>query len=559
LGGSTGAPQSAAGAYGQLAGAATDQETAAQAAAAEIAAQGAAEDAANSSYMARGGPVSSPTSMEEALLRDRSRHEFSDPRFEELYGKYFYDDGGPVGGGIANPTDGEIARRRTFPGVTPMYTGAPRVLASPSDSSAAERGGSLGSSGDVPSSVGNPDDLMSLVYNPGNMPQVAGPVDPDIASRFGRAFPIRFMPTWGSRFLDSSAAERGGSLGSFGDVPSSVGNPDDLMSLEDQRGRLPRVTGSQGRADRSDRDPITTDAPPAVTPTPVTGPDTSFSGDSSQTVDAIKRAREAQDAYRKGLGDQSSDETGPSEAEKYFRLAAAFLAPTKTGKGAFGESVVNAAASEVKRLELETLRKTAEKNKRNDMRLKERELDYKLTHDEVVAMREIDKQRRQADLMIRLELMKTNNRLEEISPSDIKERDGLTFSVARIDEAIKDLRAALELNPNTYKGTWSDQFKMRVQEEAGLAGQVAKNTRTQSNLLSGQAVNSLKEIFGNSPTEGERAAGLSLVGIDEKTLEVREKIISKLILAAINKRNIFSNNINSINSPRTRRRSTSDE
>ena len=43
--------------------------------------------------------------MEEALLRDRSRHEFSDPRFEELYGKYFYADGGGVVGGITNLTN----------------------------------------------------------------------------------------------------------------------------------------------------------------------------------------------------------------------------------------------------------------------------------------------------------------------------------------------------------------------------------------------------------------------------------------------------------------------
>ena len=500
--------------------------------------------------LARGGPVSSPTSMEEALLRDRSRHEFSDPRFEEIYGKYFYAAGGPVGGTFIPDPLSVLQNALKYEGLSPRFFGRGPNIASPSDSSAAERGASLGSSGDVPSSVGNPDDLMSLVYNPGNMPRVTGGGENDRARRRTFLGVTPPMYTGAPRVLDSSSA-----------AESSVGNPDDLMSLEDQRGRLPRVTGSQGRADRSVHDLITTDAPPAVTPTPtpVTGPDTSFSGDSSQTVDAIKRAREAQDAYRKGLGDQSSDETGPSEAEKYFRLAAAFLAPTKTGKGAFGESVAIAAASEVKRLELETLRKTAEKNKRNDMRLKERELDYKLTHDEVVAMREIDKQRRQADLMIRLEQMKRDAKSEEISPADLKARDALEISVNRTDEAIRDLEKALELNPNTYTGSWSDQFKMRVQEETGLAGQVAKNTRIQSNLLSGQAVNSLKEIFGGNVSNAESEALRGLIGLDAKTLEVREEIINKLLLAAINKRNKFNSQINSINSPRTRRRSTSDE
>ena len=71
--------------------------------------------------MARGGPVSSPTSMEEALLRDRSRHEFSDPRFEEIYGKYFYADGGGVVGGITNFTN--------LPTVEPTTTAATAVPA----------------------------------------------------------------------------------------------------------------------------------------------------------------------------------------------------------------------------------------------------------------------------------------------------------------------------------------------------------------------------------------------------------------------------------------------
>ena len=161
--------------------------------------------------------------------------------------------------------------------------------------------------------------------------------------------------------------------------------------------------------------------------------------------------------------------------------------------------------------------------------------------------------------MIRLEQMKRDAKSEEISPADLKARDALEISVNRTDEAIRDLEKALELNPNTYKGTWSDQFKMRVQEETGLAGQVAQNTRIQSNLLSGQAVNSLKEIFGGNVSNAESEALRGLIGLDAKTLEVREEIINKLLLAAINRRNVFNSQINSINSPRTRRRSTSDE
>jgi hypothetical protein len=100
------------------------------------------------------------------------------------------------------------------------------------------------------------------------------------------------------------------------------------------------------------------------------------------------------------LTEQSSSETDPDAAEKWFRLAAAFLAPTKTGK--FGEAVGNAATSEVERRKAETLRKTAEKNKRDEMGLKGLALDYKITHDEVLALREDEKERNRARLAIHL-------------------------------------------------------------------------------------------------------------------------------------------------------------
>lgn len=323
LGGSTGAaqsaPQSAAGAYGQLAGASTDQENAAQAAAAEIAAKGAADYG----YMARGGPVSSPTSMEEALLRDRSRHEFSDPRFEELYGKYFYADGGGVGGGIANPTDGgsvegpKIARRRRFLGVTPIYTDAPRVLN----------------------------------YNPAGLPQITGFADPVDPEREGPPGPVP---------LSESNLRGGGAT----------------LELE---------------------------PPPGTVTAPVTAPVTATAAGPAQSAQSANDAARALDAYRKGLTEQSSSETDPDAAEKWFRLAAAFLSPTKTGK--LGEAFSNAAGSEVERRKTENLRKTAAKNKRDEMTLKGLEFDYKFAHDKELTQREDERERNRAALAIHLKGM----------------------------------------------------------------------------------------------------------------------------------------------------------
>lgn len=399
LGGSTGAPQSAAGAYGQLAGAATDQETAAQAAAAEIAAQGAAEDAANSSYMARGGSVSSPTAMEEALLRDRSRHEFSDPRFEEIYGKYFYDTGGSV---------------RGYSSVSPsIYTGAPRVLLSD-----AEHGSSLGSSDDAFLSAGSPDDLMSLVY-----PRIPG-----------RGATVEVEPPPGT-FISG----RGATL-----------EPEPFLS--------------------------TVSAPTLAPPPSVTRPNTSFSGDSSQTVDAIKRAREALDAYRKGLTEQSSSETDPDAAEKWFRLAAAFLAPTKTGK--LGEAVGIAATSEVERQKANTLRKTAEKNKRDEMGLKGLALDYKLTHDEVLALREDEKERNRARLAIYLremELLKPSDRERMIR--EIMQSENVPYNVAA---AFVNKTVVMGTNPVTHQPIQINAITGQQVPETGAGAANQRGAETSS-------------------------------------------------------------------------------
>jgi len=308
------------------------------------AAQGAAQDASSGYMYARGGPVNSPTSMEEALLSDRSRHEFSDPRFEELYGKYFYADGGGVGGGVANPTDGgSVENRRAYPGVMPMYTGAPRVLND----------------------------------NLGNLPRITGipdPADPereDLSAYFYPAPPgratVEVEPPPGTDWDTASVT-----------APGPVAAPP---------------------------------AGPVAAPTPVQS--------APSALDAIKRNREAIDAYRKGLAELSSSETDPNAAEKWFRLAAAFLAPTKTGKGAFGEAIGNAAGVMGNIQKENTLRKTAEKNKRDEMGLKGLALDYKLTHDEVLALREDEKERNKALLAIRLKGMESPNRGVEASDINI--------------------------------------------------------------------------------------------------------------------------------------------
>jgi hypothetical protein len=81
------------------------------------------------------------------------------------------------------------------------------------------------------------------------------------------------------------------------------------------------------------------------------------------------------------------------------------FAPTTTGQGAFFEAAGRAGQQMGEIEKANTLRKTAEKNKRDEMGLKGLALDYKLTNDEVLALREDEKERNRALLAIRLKGM----------------------------------------------------------------------------------------------------------------------------------------------------------
>ena len=582
--------------------------------------------------MARGGPVSSPTSMEEALLRDRSRHEFSDPRFEEIYGKYFYADGGPVGGtfipnprsalqkvlkyegllpgffgrgpDIVSPGDTPppslppppspppslppsfipdplsfLQKALKYEGLLPGFFGRGPNIASPSDSSAAERGASLGSSGDVPSSIGNPDDLMSLVYNPGNMPRVTGGGENDRARRRTFLGVTPPMYTGAPRVLDSSSA-----------AESSVGNPDDLMFLEDQRGNLSRDTGT---VYPNDPEVAIGQGPAGRVPAPATAPPTyeaqrddlyrRYLGPqpaSPEMLAARQTAREAQANFVKMLNDQSSGETGPSEAEKYFRLASAFLSPTKTGKGAFGESVALASRELADFEKSTTNSKNAAQAAKLQRMLKANEITWQVAKEELASIRAQEEGSRKDTLAIKLEELrdrrdqndpktelhrqligmglvrgtdeykkeyarrtaladeaaalkqaKAQQDLDSLTP--IEQRDLLKSEegFVQFENTLKKLREALDINDQTFAtGSYFGKSENFIKTQLGSNDQTAINTARQAILLQLVAVGKLKSTFPGAISDKETAILSKLQGIDSATLEGRKRIISDALL-----------------------------
>ena len=100
-------------------------------------------------------------------------------------------------------------------------------------------------------------------------------------------------------------------------------------------------------------------------------------------------------------------------------------------------------------------------------------------------------------------------------------------TVATVKQSMQDLKQAYALNPNSLAGGWMDKGQQWLAEAAGSKDPTIVNTRILNNLLGAQGLAKLKTTFGGNPTEGERAIMLELEGIGSKTKEERAAIIKR--------------------------------
>ena len=119
-------------------------------------------------------------------------------------------------------------------------------------------------------------------------------------------------------------------------------------------------------------------------------------------------------------------------------------------------------------------------------------------------------------------------RAGQMSPTEINLRTETENNLTNIDQAIRDVSEAYRLNPNSYAGGWLDRGQRWLYEVAGSDDPRIVNTRRIDNLLGSQALGSLRAIFGGNPTEGERAILLELQGIGSRSLEERRQIMLRL-------------------------------
>lgn len=280
----------------------------------------------------------------------------------------------------------------------------------------------------------------------------------------------------------------------------------------------------------------------------------------------------------------SPEDERTSKAEMYFRLAAAFGSPTKTGQ--FTENLALAG----KELGEYAKGKRESSAKKRDLMLEVQKMKMGAAKDDLAAVRALEaeamKDRRAiaqelikeyiasgkpqsdagkqamdmglrpgtpeyqakvqelAEFNVQRQMAGINNQLAQLtlaqanltlrqqtaarlSPTEInmlKEGEDLVSSG---QQALRDLGEAYRLNPNSLAGGWLERGQQFLFEAAGSNDPTIVNTRVINNLLGAQGLAKLRATFGGNPTEGERAILLELEGIGSKTREERATIMRR--------------------------------
>ena len=319
------------------------------------------------------------------------------------------------------------------------------------------------------------------------------------------------------------------------------------------------------------------------------------------------RANAETEAFQRML--QSSIEGEPADkAEMYFRLAAAFGAPTKTGT--FAETLGNTGAAmgdylkgqnamkkqltiEGQKLKMQgakedlaTLRTLAGEEMK-DKRAISAELlkDYiksgqpqssagKQAQDEGLKPGTPEFQKRVAqisDMNVEKQMASINatlanmsvaqanlalnqNKFEnqkaqqaKLTPTELKLKTETEDLLAASDAGMKALSQAYKLNPTTFDSSLPDLAQRKLLEASGRKDTKLENTRVMENLLSEKALSGLRAAFGGNPTEGERKIMLDVQGIGAKSVEERGRIMKSAYAAMKIARERQNKRLNEIN------------
>ena len=298
-------------------------------------------------------------------------------------------------------------------------------------------------------------------------------------------------------------------------------------------------------------------------------PQTDYSGDLAAARERQKAEFDAFAAMIKGQASPEADRA--SKAEMYFRLAAAFGAPTRTGS--FGENLAlasgelaevaagkrkSAADRFARELELQKTRMEMAGSEVDALRsaarsgaADQRAIAEKLIEQSLAAGKPQSSAGKEAvdmgftpgtpeynakvaeltELRMQRELAALEGQLlaqQRMPAALINLKSETEDKISSVTQAMADVKEAFELNPNSFSGGALDQLQYIPLATLGSDAPKVVNTRRIENLLGEQALGRLKTTFGAAPTEGERKILMDLQGIGAKSLEERAEIMLRL-------------------------------
>lgn len=252
-------------------------------------------------------------------------------------------------------------------------------------------------------------------------------------------------------------------------------------------------------------------------------------------------------------------ESPASRSEMYFRLAAAFGAPTRTG--AMGETLskVGEQMGEYSR------GRQAEERERRGLLVRAQEARMAGAREDLATTRalaaqesteragvvrelvkeyirsgepqtEAEKEARALGLVgqekadfIRRRIMsnvrQAENRLTALDANELKTYNDNRELSDRTKIAIEDLRRAIALNPRTLPGGIAGRLALGVGSAIGSDAQIIQNSEQLQNILSRITVDSLKATFPGAISNAEREALERLSGSTSASLQSRERIM----------------------------------
>jgi hypothetical protein len=255
---------------------------------------------------------------------------------------------------------------------------------------------------------------------------------------------------------------------------------------------------------------------------------------------------------------QAAPSKGPSKAEMYFRLAAAFGRPTATGN--FFESLGEAGQEMAQYKAEQRAAESSSAEQRRNLALELAKFDVTQAKDLMQAERELMSAqgpygKQAADEGLVRGTPAFTARVQELSEQAL-EQERLKYATQVLREerlgsaipagmqaraaekadiidasntALATLQEALRINPVTYGGGWREFTERMATGDFDPDSPQAKATATQANLLERGALQQLKIIFSGATSDQESRMLLAMEGLGSVSRDVRADIIQNSI------------------------------